>query len=244
MRAAHGQRVMDRTPTVAADIEAGRQRSPRRPMRRGAREPERRGRAFLLVQARADYLPQDAAGPASKVRPTRRRTGEASAKGGTPVTQRPRLDPPPDTTTTGPDQKPPATSRAAGRLTTPVDDLAEARTTLSGLDPRRRTEVMDQAGVITGRLIGREPSVRDQGGSVPWVDRAALLVAATIARSGRESGEIFARALALQGLRGPLRLLVPRVAIDSARVEVARATLDMVVQNSRTTTRRSSTRPG
>ncbi|GLY83558.1 toxin glutamine deamidase domain-containing protein [Actinoallomurus iriomotensis] len=123
--------------------------------------------------------------------------------------------------------KPPA-SRTGENQSTADPALAEARTTLNGLDPERRAEVMNEAGTILGDLSGLAPSVRDVGDQVSRLDRAGVLVAAAIAHSGRAAGETLARELARQGLHEPSPRPVPRVTVDGERLNLARATLDLM----------------
>ncbi|MEV5755018.1 histidine-type phosphatase, partial [Actinoallomurus sp. NPDC052308] len=103
-----------------------------------------------------------------------------------------------------------------------------ARATLDSLAEERRAQVMKEASALFGDLSGRVPSVIDSGGRVSPVDRARLLVAAELARASRAAGEGLARRLAHE-LEEPL---VPRVPIDSARVDVARTTLERLRNDS------------
>ncbi|MFB9835384.1 WXG100-like domain-containing protein, partial [Actinoallomurus acaciae] len=126
-----------------------------------------------------------------------------------------------------PGTRPPA-SRAGEPQSTPDPALADARTTLNELDPKRRAEALNEAQALVGDLSGLVPSARDEGGPVSRADRAGLLVAAAIAHSGRPAGETLARELARKGLHEPPPQPVPRVTVDHERLDVARTTLDLV----------------
>ncbi len=111
-------------------------------------------------------------------------------------------------------------------------DVSAARLTLSRLDPKRRKEVMDQARMIVGDLSGHAPKEEATGGELAPIDRAALLVAAEIARTGeRQGADDFARAL-VHDLRANPPAPVPRVMIDKDRVEVASTTLGLLREHS------------
>ena len=161
-----------------------------------------------------------------------KRTGKAAEENGTPAETGKRRD---DTSSAATVEdattaKSPAVQRVPAEPV-PDPELSRARTTLGGLDQKQRAKAMSEAQAIVGALSGRVPAERDGGGQVSRVDRAGLLVAAEIARSGPQSGQRLARALA-HDLDEPAPKPVPRVMIDKDRMEVAGTTLLLLKKTS------------